>query len=79
MRTLEYYMNLPYRIEIYPEKKGGGYSARIPDLPGCATCADTLVKLWDMIEEAKELWLSVALEDGDPIPEPSVPLVIIFG
>ena len=69
-KTLEYYVALPYRVEVYPEEDGSGYTARIPDLPGCMTCADTLDSLWTMIEEAKELWLEVALEDGDHIPEP---------
>ena len=64
-------MSLPYRVEIYPEEDGGGYTAKIPDLPGCMTCADTLDELWDMIAEAKELWLEVALADGDYVPEPS--------
>ncbi len=70
-KTLEYYMRLPYRVEIYPEEDGSGYTAKIPDLPGCLTSADTIDELWDMIKEAKELWLEVALEDGDYIPEPS--------
>jgi hypothetical protein len=35
------------------------------------TSADTLEELWGMIREAKELWLEVALADGDYIPEPS--------
>ncbi len=70
-KTLEHYMRLPYRVEIYPEEDGSGYTAKIPDLPGCLTSADTVDELWDMIKEAKELWLKVALEDGDYIPEPS--------
>lgn len=70
-KTLEYYVNLPYRVDIYPEEDGNGYTAIIPDLPGCMTCADTIEELWDMIQEAKELWLEVALEDGDYIPEPT--------
>jgi antitoxin HicB len=70
-KTLEYYVNLPYKVDIYPEEDGNGYTAIIPDLPGCMTCADTIEELWDMIQEAKELWLEVALEDGDHIPEPA--------
>jgi|Deesub1362B_J571_1020462.scaffolds.fasta_scaffold16753_3 antitoxin HicB len=69
-KRLEYYMKLPYRVEIYPEPDGSGYTAEIPDLPGCITCAKTLDELWDMIEDAKRLWLEVALEEGEPIPEP---------
>lgn len=70
-KDLEYYMSLPYRVEIYPEPDGTGYTAVIPELPGCMTCADTLDELWDMIEEAKRGWLEVSLEDGDYIPEPA--------
>ena len=70
-KTLEYYIALPYRIEIYPEEDGSGYTAAIPDLPGCVTSAPTIEALGDMIAEAKSLWLEVALEDGDYIPEPA--------
>lgn len=70
-KNLAYYMRLPYRVEVYPEPDGTGYTAVIPDLPGCMTCADTLDELWDMIEEAKEGWLELSLEDGDYIPEPA--------
>ena len=69
--NLEYYMSLPYRVDVYPEQGGDGYTAVIPDLPGCMTAADTLEELWDMIVEAKELWFEVALADGDYIPEPA--------
>jgi antitoxin HicB len=72
-KYLDYYMNLAYPIRIYPEPDGSGYTAEIPDLPGCLTCADTLEELWEMIEDAKRGWLELALEDGDPIPEPSWP------
>ncbi len=67
---LECYMSLPYRVEIYPEPDGSGYTAEAPDLPGCLTCADTLAELWEMIEDAKRGWLEVALERGLSIPEP---------
>jgi antitoxin HicB len=70
-RTIEYYMRLPYRVEIFPEEDGSGYTAVIPDLPGCLTSAPTIEELGEMITEAKTLWLEVALEDGDYIPEPA--------
>ena len=71
MRTLEYYLSLPYRIEIIPDVEEGGYTARYPDLPGCITCADTLEILMRNAEDAKKNWLEVALEDGVDIAEPS--------
>jgi len=64
-------MSLPYRVEIYPEPNGSGYTALIPELPGCMTCTDTLEGLWSMIDEAKRGWLEISLEDGDYIPEPA--------
>ncbi len=69
-KTLEYYLSLPYTIEIIPDMEDGGYVARIKELPGCLTQADTWEELIRMIDEAKEGWLEVALEYGHPIPEP---------
>ena len=37
MKSLEYYMNLPYKLEIVPDLDEGGYVARYPELPGCIT------------------------------------------
>ena len=68
-KTLDYYMSLPYRVEVYPEE--GGFTVVVPDLPGCMTCADTLDGLWPAIAEAKGLWLETALREGMPIPEPA--------
>lgn len=70
-KPIEYYMNLPYKVDIYPEEDGTGYTASIPDLPGCITSADSIGELWDSLEEAKTLWLEVAIQDGDHVPEPA--------
>jgi antitoxin HicB len=70
-RNLTYYMSLPYRVLVYPEEDGSGYTAVVPELPGCMTCADTHEHLWPLLEEAKELWFEVALASGDYIPEPA--------
>jgi len=40
-KSLDYYMGLPYTIEIIPDEDEGGYVARISELPGCLTQADT--------------------------------------
>ena len=34
------------------------------------TEADTKEELWEMIEEAKKIWIETALERGMEIPEP---------
>jgi antitoxin HicB len=68
---VEYYMSLPYKIEIIPYSDGG-YFARVKELTGCMTEADTLEELFEMIEDAKRSWLEVAIEDGIEIPLPEV-------
>ena len=36
--TLSEYMELPYRMEVIPDKEEGGYAVTFPELPGCMTC-----------------------------------------
>lgn len=70
-KTLEYYLSLPYTVEVIPDKEAGGYVARVKELRGCLTQAETWTELLPMIEEAKTGWLEVALEYGHPIPGPT--------
>lgn len=70
-KDLAYYMNLPYRIEIVKEQEEGGYALHCPELPGCATCADTVEEGLKMLEDAKRCWFTACLEDGVAIPEPA--------
>jgi antitoxin HicB len=65
---IDYYMNLPYRIELIRDEDG--WFASIPELPGCISQGVTAEEAVEMIRDAQRLWLQVALEDGDPIPEP---------
>ena len=37
MKTIEYYMNLPYRLELVPDTEEGGFVASYPELRGCLT------------------------------------------
>ena len=71
MKTLEYYLSLPYKLEIVPDTEEGGYAARYPELPGCITCADTLETVMLNAADAKKAWLEAAMEDGISINEPS--------
>ena len=71
MKTLEYYLSLPYKLEIIPDTEEGGYAARYPELPGCITCADTLEAVTLNAADAKKAWLEAAIEDGITINEPS--------
>lgn len=68
-KRIEYYMSLPYTIELQQHREEGWF-VKVRELPGCMSQGDTAEEALNMIKEAKELWLEVALEDGDPIPEP---------
>ncbi|MDO8685606.1 MAG: toxin-antitoxin system HicB family antitoxin [Clostridiales bacterium] len=72
MKNLEYYMGLNYKIEIVKDETEGGYVLSIPELKGCLTCADQLVKGLEMLDDAKKQWLIAALESGYEKPEPDV-------
>ena len=69
---LDYYMSLPYKIEIIKDADEEGYVAFIPELKGCITTGITEEDTLGNLNDAKAAWLSSALEDGDPIPEPDV-------
>ena len=70
MKTIEYYMSLPYRLEILPDPDEGGYVARYPDLPGCITVGDSVESVAENAEDAKKEWLTAAMENGTQITEP---------
>ncbi len=70
MKTLEYYMGLPYRLEIVPDEAEGGYVASYPELRGCLTTGESVESAAANAEDAKREWLAAAIEDGCEIPEP---------
>ena len=71
MKTIDYYLNLPYKLEIVPDMDEGGFAARYPELPGCITVGDTLEAVVKNLNDAKIEWITAALEEGNTIPEPS--------
>lgn len=70
VKTVDYYMELPYRMEIIPDNEEGGFVASFPDLPGCITVGDTIEDVIQNIVDAKRAWLESELEIGATIPEP---------
>jgi antitoxin HicB len=68
-KPMEYYLSLRYPVTIIPSEEGG-YVAEIEDLPGCFTQGETLEETYANIEEARRLWIEVAYEDDQDIPEP---------
>ncbi len=71
-RTVDEYLALPYTIEVIRDESDDhpGWFARVVELPGCMTQAETFEELGAMIEDAMRAWIETSLEDGQPIPEP---------
>ncbi len=73
MKGIEEYMRLPYRIVLTHDEDEdgyGGFVAEVSELPGCYGQGETPNGAVEGIQDAMVGWLSVALEDGTPIPEP---------
>lgn len=70
-KDLQYYLELPYRILLYPAEEGG-FAIEMPELPGCISQGRTLEEAYEMIRDAQKCWLEVALERGIEIPEPAI-------
>jgi predicted RNase H-like HicB family nuclease len=51
------------------EKTSTGYSAYVPDLPGCIAAGATFEDTAELIRGAIEMHLESMREDGDSIPE----------
>jgi antitoxin HicB len=69
-KDLDYYLKLPYTIELIPDSEQGWF-VRIKELHGCMSQGDTIEEAYEMIQDAMRGWLEVAIEDNIPIPEPA--------
>jgi antitoxin HicB len=68
-RDLEYYLALPYTIELTPDKEGFWF-AEIPLLEGCFTNGSSREDALGMIDDAKRAWVETVLALGMSISEP---------
>ena len=59
------------KYAVIYEKTSTGYSAYVPDLPGCIAAGKTVAETADLMRGAIEMHLEAMREDGDPIPEPT--------
>lgn len=53
------------------EKTDTGYSAHVPDLPGCVAAGYTYEETAQLIREAIPFHIEGMKLNGDPVPEPS--------
>jgi predicted RNase H-like HicB family nuclease len=60
-----------YPVLIEPKTDTTCYGVIVPDLPGCHSAGDTLEEAMSNAEEAAALWIDVALDEGEAIPQPS--------
>jgi len=57
------------KYAVIYEKTGTGYSAYVPDLPGCITTGRTRKETERLMKEAIEFHLAGMREDGLPVPK----------
>ena len=55
-------------VKIFVEKATEGFTAYVPDLPGCITFGNSLDEIKENIKEAISLQIEGMLEDGEAIP-----------
>jgi antitoxin HicB len=69
---VEDYLELPYTLEVVKDESDNysGWFARVVELPGCMTQADSFTELAEMVKDAMTAWIETALEDGQTIPLP---------
>jgi predicted RNase H-like HicB family nuclease len=53
------------------EKTNTGYSAHVPDLPGCIAAAATYPETVSLIHEAIEFHIEGMVLHGEKVPEPT--------
>ena len=63
-------MKLTYAVVI--EQTPSNYAAYAPDVPGCVSTAGSWDEMLAMIREALTVHIELLIEDGDPLPEPTM-------
>jgi predicted RNase H-like HicB family nuclease len=59
------------KYTVFIEPTATGYSAYVPDLPGCVAAAATLEETRQLIKEAIEFHIQGMRIHGDVVPEPT--------
>ena len=63
-------MKLTYAVVI--EQTPSNYAAYAPDVPGCVSTARSWDEMLAMIRQALTVHIELLIEDGDPLPEPTM-------
>jgi len=59
------------KYTVFIEPTATGYSAYVPDLPGCIAAASSLEETRQLIKEAIEFHIEAMRDNGDVVPEPT--------
>ena len=59
-----------FGVVIEGGEPGSGYSAYVPDLPGCIRAGETLDAVKRDIRSAIDAHIQWMVRDGEPVPEP---------
>ena len=60
------------RYTVFFEPTATGYSAHVPDLPGCIAAGATLDETRQLIKEAIEFHIEGMRLNGEMVPEPTI-------
>lgn len=63
-------MKPEYHINVFWSDEDSCWIADVPDLRHCSAHGETPEEAVREVLVAQELWLDVAREHGDPVPEP---------
>jgi len=66
-------IRLEYRVIVEPlfAEDGSGFSAIVPDLPGCMSDGETPEEAITNVQDAIRAWIEAAHDLGRPVPAPS--------
>lgn len=70
MKSLAYYMTLPFRLEISGRDDGKGYCASYPDIPACTAFGATVNEAIVNVDKVKQKWFEDAITANVDIPAP---------
>lgn len=63
-------MSEPMRYVVVYEQTPSGWSAYVPDLPGCVAAGDTRPEVERLMREAITLHIESIRGSGEPVPPP---------
>ena len=68
-KGLDYYMDLPYNIDVISHDESG-YTVGIRELPWITATNESMDIALELLDCNKDSWLEEAIKSGVPIPEP---------